>query len=64
MNVNSIAFFPKREGKFGTSDSKQLPVTIGMNEEGGMNEVEFKANAILQQQTLYTITIGLSSMSS
>jgi hypothetical protein len=41
-NVNSIAFFPKIKGKFGASDSKEWPVTIGMNEKGGMDDVEFR----------------------
>ena len=42
VNVNSIAFFPKIKGKFGASDSKEWPVTIGMNEKGGMDDVEFR----------------------
>ena len=42
VNVNSIAFFPKVRGKFGTSDSKEWQVTIGMNEKGGMDDVELR----------------------
>jgi hypothetical protein len=41
VNVNSIAFFPKVTGKFGTNDSKEWPVTIGMNKKGGMDDGEF-----------------------
>ena len=42
INVNSIAFFPKIQGQFGTCDLKEWPVTIGMNEKGGMDDVEFR----------------------
>ncbi len=42
VNVNSIAFFPNVKGKSGTSDLKEWPMTIGMNEKGGMDEVEFR----------------------
>eukprot|EP00804_Cyclotella_cryptica_P026844 CCRYP_018620-RA/>CCRYP_018620-RA protein AED:0.44 eAED:0.72 QI:0/0/0/1/0/0/2/0/64 len=32
-----MAFFPKIKGQFGTSDLKEWPVTIGMNEKGWMD---------------------------
>ena len=42
LNVTSITYFPKIKGKFGNSDFKEWPVTIGMNEKGGMDDVEFR----------------------
>jgi hypothetical protein len=39
--VNSIAFFPKIQGQFGTNGLKEWSMTIGMNEKGGMDDVEF-----------------------
>ena len=39
--MNLIAFFPKVQGPFGTSDLKEWPVMIGMNEKGGMDDLEF-----------------------
>eukprot|EP00804_Cyclotella_cryptica_P018915 CCRYP_006435-RA/>CCRYP_006435-RA protein AED:0.37 eAED:0.41 QI:34/0/0/1/0/0/2/0/145 len=42
INVNSIALVPKIHGQFGTSDLMEWPLTIGMNETGGMNDVEFQ----------------------
>ena len=41
LNVTSITYFPKMKGKFGNSDFKERPVTIGINEKGGMDDVEF-----------------------
>ena len=41
VNVNSVAFFPRVKGKFGTSEINKWPATIGMNEKGGMDDVEF-----------------------
>jgi len=32
----------KIKGKFGNSDSEEWPVTIGMNEKGRMDDVEFR----------------------
>ena len=37
-----VAFFPKIKEKFGTSDLKEWPVTMGMNEKGWMDDVEFR----------------------
>eukprot|EP00804_Cyclotella_cryptica_P025138 CCRYP_012990-RA/>CCRYP_012990-RA protein AED:0.43 eAED:0.43 QI:0/-1/0/1/-1/1/1/0/69 len=42
IDVNSIAFFPKLHGQFGTSDLKERPLSIGMKEKGGMDDVEFR----------------------
>jgi hypothetical protein len=42
VNVNSVAFFPKVKGKFGTSDLKEWPMTIWMTEMGGMDDVEVR----------------------
>ena len=42
LNVTSITYFPKIKGKFGNSDFREWPVTIGINEKGGMDDVEFQ----------------------
>jgi hypothetical protein len=41
VNVNSFAFFPNVKGMFGTSELNEWCVKIGMNEKGGMDDVEF-----------------------
>lgn len=42
VDVNSIAFFPNIKGKFGTTDldKEEWPITIRMNEKGGIDDVE------------------------
>ena len=35
-------WLPDIRGKFGCEDEKSWPVTIGMNEKGGMDEDEFE----------------------
>lgn len=42
VDVKLIAFFPNIKGKFGTTDleEEEWPITIGMNEKGGVDDVE------------------------
>ncbi len=37
-----MEFMPKINGKFGSSNTKQWPVTFGMNSKGGMDDDEYK----------------------
>ena len=41
LNVTSNTYFHKIKGKFENSDFQEWLVTIGMNEKGGMDDVEF-----------------------
>ena len=55
----TIEFMAGINGTFGNDEVKVLPITIGLNEKGGMDDAEFEKYILISIVSLFPDTVGI-----